>query len=95
MREGDFFCARGHEMHSEVRARIGPRSGVRAGFGTVSTTVMPSFNGIARRRSSVKVLSGHPAQPLAIGCRLVLNPGHASRSCLCFFLRTVLTVARP
>ena len=95
MREDVFFCARVQMRHSETRARIGLRSGLRAAFGMVSTTVIPSFNGVARRRSSVKVLSGHPAQPLAIGCRLVLNPGHASRSCLCFFLRTVLTVARP
>ena len=35
--------------HSEARARIGTRGGARVAFGTVSTTVMRSFNGVGRR----------------------------------------------
>ena len=56
-----------------MRARIGTRGGVRVAFGTVSTTVMRSFNGVARRTSPVKVLSGPQPRLLIVGCRLVLT----------------------
>ena len=66
--------------HSEARARIGTRGGARVAFGTVSTTVMRSFNGVARRTSRVKVLSDHPAllHTNRWRCRLVLRRVQAS-----------------
>ena len=79
---------------SGARARIGTRGGVRVAFGTASTTVMPSFNGVARRRSSVKVLSGHPAQLHTIGCHLVLRRGTRSCSRACASSIATRPVAR-
>ena len=75
------------KRHSEERARIGTRGGARVAFGTVSTTVMRSlsFNGVARRTSPVKVLSGPQPRLLIVGCRLVLSRRTRSCSRVCCF----------
>ena len=83
------------KRHSEERARIGTRGGARVAFGTVSTTVMRSFNGVARRTSRVKVLSGPQPRLLIVGCRLILSPGNALCSRVCSDARSVLTAAWP
>ena len=94
MQEAVFSERARRRRHSEARARIGTRGGARVAFGTVSTTVMRSFNGVARRTSRVKVLSDHPALLHTNRCRLVLSPGTRSCSRVCCFASATLTVAR-
>ena len=89
-----FSRARERRRHSEARARIGTRGGVRVAFGTVSTMVKRSFNGNARGRCRVKVLGGHPALLHTNRCRLILSPGTRSRSRVCSDASATLTVAR-
>ena len=86
--------ARERRTHSEARARIGTRGGVRVAFGTVSTTVMRFFNGVARGSGRVKDLGGRPALLHTNRCRPVLSPVQRSRSRVCSDASATLTVAR-
>ena len=95
MQEAVFSERARRRRHSEARARIGTRGGARVAFGTVSTTVMRSFNGVARRTSRVKVLSDHPALLHTNRSRLVSRRGIALSSRVCSDSRSVLTAARP
>ena len=89
-----FSRARERRRHSEARARIGTRGGVRVAFGTVSTVVKRSFNGVARGSGRVKVLGGHPALLHTNRCRLILSWRTRSRSRVCSDASATLTVAR-
>ena len=68
---------------------------MRVAFGTVSTTVMRSFNGVARRASQAKAFDGHLARllNLIVRCRLILIWGTRSCSRVCSDASATLTVS--
>ena len=60
-REEIFPERRTRSSHISARARIGARSSVRGGIDAASTTVKRSHDGVARRRSQLRLQEGQAA----------------------------------